>query len=102
MSNLNLIVNGLGSANISQLTNTGNKPAVGDNTFGELLTNAISETNKLQQQSAEQVEKLMTGQVQDVHTALIAVQKADLSFQMMMQVKNKLMDAYNEVMKMSV
>ena len=95
-------INSLGSTDISQLGTTLSKPKAGTVGFGDILTSAINETSKLQTQSAQEVEKLMTGEVQDVHTALIAVQKADLSFQMMMQVKNKLMAAYDEVMRMQV
>jgi flagellar hook-basal body complex protein FliE len=45
---------------------------------------------------------VLSGEVQDVHSAMTAMQKADLSFQMMMQVRNKLIDAYHEVMRMQV
>jgi len=68
--------------------------------FGDVLKDAIQEVNRLQKQSDEEVHKLMTGEVQDVHTALIAVQKADTSFQMMMQVRNKIVQAYQEIMRM--
>ena len=44
----------------------------------------------------------MTGESQDLHTTIIAVQKADLSFQMMMQVRNKIVQAYQEIMHMQV
>ena len=44
----------------------------------------------------------MSGEVEDVHTAMIAMQKADLSFQLLMQVRNKLVEAYREVMRMQV
>ncbi len=98
----NIAINSLGSTEISQLGTKTATGKAGSVSFGDLLTSAITETSKLQTQSAQEVEKLMTGEVQDVHTALIAVQKADLSFQMMMQVKNKLMAAYDEVMRMQV
>jgi len=98
----NLAIGSLGSTDISQLGTKAGSPKAGTVSFGDLLTSAISETSKLQTQSAQEVEKLMTGEVQDVHTALIAVQKADLSFQMMMQVKNKLMTAYDDIMRMQV
>jgi len=74
----------------------------GGESFGKILENTISEVNRLQNESEEQIKKLMTGEVQDVHTALIAVQKADLSFQMMMQVRNKIVQAYEEIMRMPV
>ena len=44
----------------------------------------------------------MTGESQDLHTTVIAMQKADLSFQMMMQVRNKIVQAYQEIMRMQM
>ena len=44
----------------------------------------------------------MSGESQDLHTTVIAMQKADLSFQMMMQVRNKIVQAYQEIMRMQV
>jgi flagellar hook-basal body complex protein FliE len=44
----------------------------------------------------------MTGETQDLHTTLIAMQKADMSFQTMMQVRNKIIQAYTEIMRMPV
>ena len=70
--------------------------------FSEILGNAIQEVNDLQSKAGEQVQQAMTGEVTDIHTAMIAVQKADVSFQMMMQVRNKLVSAYQEIMKMQV
>ncbi len=70
--------------------------------FGEVLKDAISTVNEVQKQSDREIEKLMTGESQDLHATLIAVQKADLSFQMMMQVRNKIVQAYQEIMRMQV
>jgi len=70
--------------------------------FGEILREAISTTNELQKQSNQEIQKLITGETQDLHATMIAVQKADLSFQMMMQVRNKLVNAYQEIMRTQV
>ena len=70
--------------------------------FGDVLKDAISTANQLQKQSDQEIQKLMTGETQDLHTTLIAVQKADLSFQMMMQVRNKIIQAYQEILRMQV
>lgn len=70
--------------------------------FKELLGQAIQEVNELQQTSDGQIEKILSGDIKDVHSAMIAMQKADLSFQMVMQVRNKLVEAYQEVMRMQV
>jgi flagellar hook-basal body complex protein FliE len=70
--------------------------------FGEILKDAISTVNKLQKQSDQDVQKLMTGESQDLHSTVIAMQKADLSFQMMMQVRNKIVQAYQEIMRIQM
>lgn len=70
--------------------------------FGDILKDAISTANQLQKQSDHEIQKLMSGESQDLHTTLIAVQKADLSFQMMMQMRNKLVQAYQELMRTQV
>jgi flagellar hook-basal body complex protein FliE len=74
----------------------------GGSAFGEVLKDAISTVNELQKQSDQEIQKLMTGESQDLHNTVIAMQKADLSFQMMMQVRNKIVQAYQEIMRMQV
>jgi flagellar hook-basal body complex protein FliE len=70
--------------------------------FGDMLKNAISTVNEVQKQSDNEIQKLMTGQAEDLHTTMIAVEKADLSFQLMMQVRNKIVQAYQQIMSMQV
>jgi flagellar hook-basal body complex protein FliE len=70
--------------------------------FGQVLSDAMQRVNHAQLESNEQIQQMLSGDIQDVHSAMIAVQKADLSFQMMMQVRNKLVDAYQEIMRMQV
>jgi flagellar hook-basal body complex protein FliE len=74
----------------------------GSPSFKNMLTEAIQDVDEAHKVSDQQIQKVISGEVQDVHTAMIAMQKADLSFQMMMQVRNKLIDAYHEVMRMGV
>ena len=70
--------------------------------FGELLKDAISTVNDLQQRSDLEIQKVMTGESDELHTAVVAMQRADISFQMMMQVRNKLVQAYQEVLRMPI
>ena len=70
--------------------------------FGTMLKDAISTVNDLSQQSNREVEKIITGETDDLHTAVIAMQRADVSFQMMMQVRNKIVQAYQEVLRMPI
>ena len=76
--------------------------AEGGTGFGALLKDAISTVNDLSQQSSKEVEKILTGETDELHTAVIAMQRADVSFQMMMQVRNKIVQAYQEVLRMPV
>ena len=67
-----------------------------------MLKDAISTVNDLQKQSDTEIQKIMTGESQDLHTTVIAMQKADLSFQLMMQVRNKIVAAYQEIMRTQI
>ena len=68
--------------------------------FGATLKNAINQVNDLQSASDQQVSDLVQGNRQDIHNVMIAVEKADVAFQLMMQVRNKIVSAYQEVSRM--
>jgi flagellar hook-basal body complex protein FliE len=72
----------------------------GEGGFGATLKNAIGQVNDLSDNSQEKVAELMQGDRQDVHNVMIAVEKADIAFQLMMQVRNKIVNAYQEVSKL--
>jgi len=68
--------------------------------FREVLDTAMDQIEHLQGQADNKVAQVLTGNGADVHSALIAVEKADLSFQLMMQVRNKIVSAYEEISRM--
>lgn len=68
--------------------------------FADSLKQALEEVNELQNQSTEVIENALDGDLTDVHSAMMALQKADLSFQLMLQVRNKLVQAYRDVMRL--
>ena len=68
--------------------------------FADTLRGAIDEMGQLQSSADTKVAGVMEGNGADVHSALIAVEKADLSFQLMMQVRNKIVAAYQQVSQM--
>src|ERR1700691_5628038 len=68
--------------------------------FAETLRDAMKEMGNLQSQATTKVASVLEGTGGDVHSALIAVEKADLSFQLMMQVRNKIVSSYQEVSRM--
>ncbi len=72
----------------------------GGPSFGDMLKQALQDVSAAQEQAEGEARNLMTGEGADMHSAILAVQKADVSFQMMMAVRSKLIDAYREVMRM--
>jgi flagellar hook-basal body complex protein FliE len=79
---------------------TGGTQGAGAAPFGDLLKNAIAGVDGLEQQASTAVEGLMRGTGVDVHDAMIATQKADMSFELALAVRNKAVAAYQQVMGM--
>jgi flagellar hook-basal body complex protein FliE len=74
---------------------------VTESAFLDTLKGAMNQVQQVQGDASQQVTDLLTGKGGDIHGAMIAVEKADLSFQMMMQVRNKIVSAYQEVSRMA-
>jgi flagellar hook-basal body complex protein FliE len=81
---------------------TGVSPASasGDGNFLETLQQSMDQVESAQGDAATQVAQLLNGKGADLHSAMIAVEKADLSFQLMMQVRNKIVQAYQQISNM--
>ncbi len=81
----------------------GAKPqAAGAGSFKDMLLGSIQDVNQMQQQADKAVETLMTGGDANPAEVLTAVQKADLAFRLMMQMRNKMMQVYQEVKEIRV
>jgi len=78
------------------------KKSDGVNSFESLLKNYVNDVNDLQLNADKAIEKLNTGEIQDVHQAVIAAEEAEVAFRMMMEVRNKLVEAYKEIKRMQV
>jgi flagellar hook-basal body complex protein FliE len=74
----------------------------GAGSFGSVLKDAIQDINKLQNDADKTIAKVQLEDASSIHEAMIALEKAGVSFQVMMQVRNKILDAYQEVMRMQV
>ncbi len=70
--------------------------------FSKVLMDSINEVNRLQAEAADATQRLATGQSTNVAEVMVAVQKADVAYSMLMEIKNKLMDAYQEVQQMRI
>lgn len=70
--------------------------------FQAALEGAISQVNELRQVSHQSIDKFLSGEAEEVHQAVLATQQAELAFEMFLQVRNKVVQAYQEVMRMQV
>ncbi len=74
----------------------------GESSFKDLMLAGIDQVNTMQHQSDQAVQQLLTGDDVDPASVLTSIQKADMSFRMMMQIRNKLVQAYQEVKEMRI
>ncbi len=74
----------------------------GDGTFGALFTEAVARVNAYQDTAGAAVSKFLSGEDEEVHKVAMMAQQADLSFDLFLQVKNKVVQAYQEVMRMQL
>jgi flagellar hook-basal body complex protein FliE len=72
----------------------------GGPSFTDVLKNAVNSVDALHDNAAAQVTNMMQGGGGDINNVMIAVEKADVSFQLMMQVRNKIVSAYQDIEKM--
>ncbi len=72
------------------------------NQFGNLLSNLVSEVNEKKAVSNQATAGLLEGKNVSLHQAVIAMEEASISFQLMVEVRNKLLDSYQELMRMQV
>ncbi|MBI4557752.1 MAG: flagellar hook-basal body complex protein FliE [Candidatus Hydrogenedentes bacterium] len=70
--------------------------------FKEVLTDAIGEVQRLQTEADTTIRQLVAGEIKDVTQAMVAVEKADIAFQTMMAVRNRVVAAYEEIMRMQI
>jgi flagellar hook-basal body complex protein FliE len=70
--------------------------------FASMLGQIVSDVNAKQNVSAQTVSALQSGQTVPLHQAVIAMEEANVSFQLMVEVRNRLLDSYQEIMRMQI
>src|SRR5436309_12136764 len=74
----------------------------GAGAFQDVLTNAIQKVESVGQNASASVERFLAGEGEELHTTILATQQAELSFEMFMQARNKVVNAYQEIMRMQM
>lgn len=94
-------VNGIGGV-ASQAAVKGTEQSSGQSGFADILSEAIGSVKEAEKSAGEQNAALLTGEVDDLHTPLVEAQKAELILSLAVQVRNKVIEAYNDIMRMQV
>jgi flagellar hook-basal body complex protein FliE len=71
-----------------------------EKSFGTMLARSLSEVNQLHLKADEAVTQLASGKQKNIHETMIAMEKADVAFQLLMQIRNKVISAYETIMRM--
>ncbi|MBV9745071.1 MAG: flagellar hook-basal body complex protein FliE [Acidobacteriia bacterium] len=78
------------------------KPASSPGAFHEALKSAIQTVESSGQQASASVERFLSGEGEDLHTAVLATERAQLTFDLFVQARNKVVSAYQEIMRMQM
>lgn len=70
--------------------------------FKDLLANFVGSVNDLQQKASATEESFLKGDISDVHDVMIAVEEASVAFELLMEVRNKLLESYQQIMRMPI
>jgi len=89
-------------SSLSGLLRTPQGPATDKESFKKTLLGYIDQVNELQNRADRSIEKLISGETRDIHQVMIAAEEASISFQLMMELRNKILEAYHEVMRVQV
>jgi flagellar hook-basal body complex protein FliE len=76
--------------------------AGGPKTFGEFMKDLVHDANASGLQADQKMQEVAAGRNKDLHGAVLAMEKADVQFRLLTQVRNKVIDAYREIMRMQV
>lgn len=89
----------------SELSKRRVEPNTGESvtkSFKDTLTDAIGKVNEMQNEADVKMQQLATGETSNISEVMIAAEKADIALKLMVSVRNKVIDAYQEIMKMQV
>lgn len=93
-------------SSISQLSQKNSVQAgtekTGGDSFGSLVSDTLKSFENTQKSAEQEISKAVTGESPDLHKTIIALQSSELNFQFGLQVRNKLIGAYEEIMRMQV
>lgn len=99
-----MAVNGINSIDtvLTPITGTKKNDPASDIPFADFLKDALNQTNDMLLESERLNEDFAAGKIDNILDVIVAGQKADIALQFTMQIRNKILDAYNEIMRMQI
>jgi flagellar hook-basal body complex protein FliE len=76
------------------------KPKPGATNFNDMFNGFLKDVNEMQLKADQSIQKMVSGEVKDVHQVMLAVGEAKVAFNLLLEIRNKTMEAYQEVMRM--
>lgn len=98
IKNINLLL----PNKLSESSSKQSSSATSETSFSDILKKSIEQVNDAQLQADNAIRKAMSGENTDIHDTMIAIQKADVSLKLMMEVRNRLLEAYQDIMRTQV
>lgn len=92
---------GLGGSTL-ELIRSGKHTEAGGESFGRLLQSSLDRVSQLQSAADQSLEELTTGRQTDIHSTMIAMEKAGVAFDLALQIRNKLLNAYETLMRQQI
>jgi flagellar hook-basal body complex protein FliE len=92
----------INKSNLGMPATPNTSEANGQKTFADTLKAAVDNVNTMQKESDVKMQEIATGKNHNIPEVMIAAEKADISLRLMVQVRNKIIEAYQEIMKMQV
>jgi len=99
---MNIMPVALPTQNTARLEINPANTATDTESFKTIFDNTLKNLNDNQLKAGETVQRFITGEIQDIHTVMIAMEEARLSMQLAVEVRNKLVEAYQEIARMQV
>jgi len=95
-------IQGISSLPVDTIGQTQGTSTAEASSFKDLVNDYLSETNDVQLEAGEAIQKMAAGDVENIHDVMIAVEKGRLSLELVMEIRSKLLDAYRELMRMQM
>jgi flagellar hook-basal body complex protein FliE len=85
---------------LRKIRTPGTEEKVDETSFKNVISKFINDVDQMQKRSDQAVKDYASGEITDIHQVMIAAEEANLSFQLMMEVRNRLLESYREIMRM--